>query len=140
MSGWERIVFRGSRGDVLAARRHDDLLRAACDGHVAIAVQGSQVARAEPAVLREARGRGLGIVVVALEDAGALQEDLALVADLEGHGRQGRAHGADLGQAGRVHGDRADRLGQAVALQDGDADASVEVGEPGGQGAPPDTM
>ena len=72
--------------------------------------------------------------MVALEDAGALQKDLALVADLEGHGRQGWAHGADLGQAGRVDGDRTDRLGQAVALQDGDADAAIEVGEPGGQG------
>ena len=128
-------VFEGGRGDVLAARRHDDLLRAARDGHVAVAVQGPQVARAEPAVFGEAGGRGLGVVVVALEDAGALEEDLALVADLEGHGRQGRAHGADLGQAGRVDGDRADRLGQAVALQDGDADAAVEVREPGGQGS-----
>ena len=136
--GDERVgahrVFEGGRGDVLAARRHDDLLRAARDGHVAVAVQAPQVARAEPAVFGEAGGRGLGIVVVALEDAGALQKDLALVADLEGHGRQGWAHGADLGQAGRVDGDRTDRLGQAVALQDGDADAAIEVGEPGGQG------
>ena len=127
-------VFEGGRGDVLAARRHDDLLRAARDGHVAVAVQGPQVARAEPAVFGEAGGRCLGVIVVALEDARALEEDLALVADLEGHGRQGRAHGADLGQAGRVDGDRADCLGQAVALQDGDADAAVEVCEPGGQG------
>ena len=137
--GDERVgahrVFEGGGGDVLAARRHDDFLRAARDGHVAVAVQRAQVARAEPAVFGEAGGRGLGVVVVALEDARALEEDLALVADLEGHGRQGRAHGADLGQAGRVDGDRADRLGQAVALQDGDADAAIEVGEPRGQGS-----
>ena len=136
--GDERVgahrVFEGGGGDVLAARRHDDFLRAARDGHVAVAVQGPQVARAEPAVVGEAGGCGIGVVVVALEDAGALEEDFALVADLEGHGRQGRAHGADLGQAGRVDGDRADRLGQTVALQDGDADAAVEVREPGGQG------
>ena len=137
--GDERVgahrVFEGGRGDILASRRHDDLLCAARDGHVAVAVEGPQVARAEPAVFGEAGGRGLGVVVVALEDARALEEDFALVADLEGHGRQGRAHGADLGQAGRVDGDRADRLGQAIALQDGDTDAAIEVREPGCQGS-----
>ena len=71
--GDERVgahrVFEGSRGDVLATRRYDDLFRTARDGHVAVAVQGPQVARAEPAVFGEAGGRCLGVVVVALEDA-----------------------------------------------------------------------
>ena len=45
----------------------------------------------------------------------------------------GGADGADLDPVGHVDGGRRGRLGEAVALEDGDADAAEEVAEPGAE-------
>ena len=96
-------------------------------------VQFPQVAAAEPAVLGEdLLGRRL-VVPVAGEDVRPLDQDLAVLGDLDRDAGQRLADGADLVPAWLVDGPRGGRLGQAVPLEDRDADAAEEVGKPLGE-------
>ena len=110
------LVLEVGRRDVLAARRDDDVLLAARDAQVAVLVEGAEVARVEPAVLDRPEGL-LRVLVVALEDVAAADEDLAVIGDLHLAARDRPPDGAELvvlDGRGRGHGGR---LGHPVALE-----------------------
>ena len=124
-------VLEHGRGDVLAARGHEDLLLAAGDPQEAVVVELAEVAGVEPAVARSPRAVAVVVVPVAAQH----------VAAADAAPRRRRRSGPSTPGSGRptvpirdrvgvVHGGRGGRLGQAVALEDGDADAAEEVAEP----------
>ncbi len=75
----------------------------------------------------------VGVVVVAGEDADALEQDLAVVGDPDAGARQRRPDRADPDLVRGVHRHGSRGLGEAVALEDDDADAAVEVTEAGAE-------
>src|SRR5215207_11390155 len=77
-------VLEVGRGDVLAARRDDDVLLATGDVEEAVLVEAAEIAGVQPAVLERLPGGRL-VLVVALEDVRALDQHLAVVADLDLH-------------------------------------------------------
>ena len=83
------------RGDVLAARGDDDVLLAAGDRQVAVVVELADVAGVQPAV-DERLPRRLLVLVVALEDVRAPDQDLAVVGDLDLAARERAADRAEL--------------------------------------------
>ena len=70
------------------------------------------------------------VVPVRLEQVLAVQQHLAVVRDPHHRAGQRLADRADLLPVPRVEGGRRAGLGQAVALQDREADAAEEVAEP----------
>src|SRR5690606_19862033 len=96
---------------------------------VAVLVHRPDVTGGEPAVLLEDVVGGLRVVPVAPEHHVTFEEDLAVFGDGSGRPRNRLADGADLHPARRVDGGRRRCLGQAVALEDGDADAAEEVAQ-----------
>ncbi len=73
------------------------------------------------------------VAAVAGEQVDAAQADLAVVGDAHVDAGQGRTDRADPHLAGAVDGGRGGGLGEAVALEDGDPDAAVEVAEAGAE-------
>ena len=117
----------GGGGHVLAACSDDEVLLAAGDVQEPVHVQASQVAGGEPSVGGEGILRRLGVLVIAVEHAASLQLDLAFFG--KPHRESGERHAHTAGAERRAQrGERArgGRLGQAVALVDGDAGAAVE--------------
>src|SRR5262249_59270783 len=102
-------------GDVLAAGRDDDLLLPTGDLEEGFVVQLADVAGVEPAVGQRLPG-GLGVVPVALEHDGALDQDLAVVGDPDRRAGDRAADRADLERRANVHAGGSARLGEAVAL------------------------
>ncbi len=84
----------------------------------------AQVAGVQPAVDQRLRG-GLLVLVVALEDVGPPQQQLAVLGDLGLHARDRLADRAEAELLGRVHRGHRGGLGHAVALHDRHA-AGVE--------------
>jgi len=122
-------VLHHRGGDVLPPGRDDDLLLAAGDGEVTVRVQVADVAGVEPPV-SDGLGGGLGVVVVALEDADTLDEDLAVLRDADGRPGERLPDRSDASLAGQVEVGGCCGLGEAVALQHVHADALEEVAEP----------
>ena len=86
----------------------------------------TDVSRVQEPILREhARGLVWGIVV-AQHVATRLQEDLAIISDLELTSRQRPPYGAKHHIVGRVHTASGGRLREAVALADRDANRVKE--------------
>ena len=122
--------------DVLAAGGDQQVLLAAGDGQETVLVEGPEVAGAEEPVHKRLRV-GCGVVVVALEDADALDQDLAVLGDPDGGSGHRDAHRAHLGPRRRVGRARCRGFGEAVAFEDGDAGAAEEVRVVGAQRAGP---
>ena len=76
------------------------------------------------------------VVPVAVEHVDALDQDLAVVGDLEPDARERGADGADLELRDQVDRRRRRRLGEAVALEDLDVQAAEEVPEVACRAAP----
>ena len=74
-------VLEHGRGDVLAARGHQDLLLAPGDPDEALVVDLADVAGVEPAVGVAGLGGRLVVLPVAGEDLAAAEEQLAVVGD-----------------------------------------------------------
>ena len=87
----------------------------------------------EPLAVGHNLGGLLGQVVVAGHDGLATHEDFAVLGDLDEVTGQGQANAADGVLADVLDSDRAGRLTQAVALDQRDTHARVEVGKIGGQ-------
>src|SRR5215210_4318047 len=120
------LGFEVGGGDVLAARRDDDVLLAAGDREVAVLVELAEVAGVQPAVL-ERLARGLLVLVVALEDVRPPDQDLAVVGDpdlasLECSPDLAELEGIRAGDGGRRGG-----LGHAPALEHEHADGVEEA-------------
>ena len=123
-------VLQHRRGDVLAPGGDDDVLLPAGHPQVAVVVELTQVAGVQPAVgVDHLGGRGL-VVPVTGEDVRPGHEDLAVVGYPDRHPGHRPPDRADLVVAGQVGRDHRAGLGEAVALQHGDADAAEEVPEP----------
>ena len=127
-------LFEDLGGDVLAARGDDEFLLASRDAQVPAVVDGCEVTGLEPAV-NVGLGRGFGQVVVALRYGDALDEKLAVGGDLHAVTGPGEAHRVRREVLRGLHGDWAGRLGQAVALQQRDAEAAIEVRQVERQGS-----
>ena len=136
--GDERVrgqgVLEDLGGHVLSACGDDKFLLAARNGQLALAIDRAQVAGVEPLAVGHDLGGLLGQVVVAGHDGLAAHQDLAVLGKLDEVAGQGQSDAADGVLADVLDGDWAGRLGQAVALDEGDAHAGVEVREVGGQG------
>ena len=122
-------VLEQRGGDVLAAGGDDDLLLAAGDPQVAVLVELAEVAGVEPAVDDRLGGRGR-VVAVPAQTLTPCSEDLAVVRDPDAAAGQRLADRADLDPLRDVDRGRRGGLGEAVALEDGEADAAEEVAEP----------
>ena len=115
------------RRDVLATRRHDQVLLAVRDLEVAVGVEVADVPRVKPAVGVERLAGRVGLVVVALHDPRALGEDLAVGGDLDLHLGNGPADRPDLDALRRIDGQHGRRLGEPVPLRHGEAGAEEEL-------------
>ena len=80
------LFLERARGDILAARRDQQVLLAAGDGQEAVRVEGAEVAGPEETVHKRLRVGGL-VGVVALEHADALDQDLAVLGHPDGGSR-----------------------------------------------------
>ena len=126
-------LFEDLGRDVLAARGDDEFLLTARDTQVSAIVDRGEVAGLEPAV-DVGFGRGLGQVVVALRHGDTAHEQLAVGSDLHAVAGPREAHRVRGEVLRSLHGDWAGRLGQAVALEERDTQAPIEVCEVEGQG------
>src|SRR5699024_5898888 len=122
--------------DVLPRSGDDDLLLAPGDVQVAVLVEPAQIPGVEPAVA-DRIGGGRWVVPVCGENHRACEEYLRVFGDPDGGTVHGLAHRADALRAGPVGRHRRGRLGQAVPLVDGHADAAEEVPQPFAQRASP---
>src|SRR5258708_5685451 len=95
---------------------------------IVVRAEVADVAGAEPAIFRENFPRSIGTLVIALHDAGAFGENLAVLGDAKLNVADGapRAAGA---VCGIVCGQDGRSFGQAVTLIDGNADGPETVGE-----------
>ena len=66
-----KLIFYFFGVDVLAGGTQDERFDAASDEQIAFTVHYTQVSGAEPAVLREGGGIGLGVFVIAVEEVEA---------------------------------------------------------------------
>ena len=119
-------------GDVLAASGDDELLLAARDGQLALAVDRAQVTRVEPLAVGHDLGGLLGQVIVAGHDGLAAHEDFPVLRGLDEVTGQGQADAADGVLADVLDSDWSGGLGQAVTLDEGETHARVEMSEVGG--------
>ena len=131
ISGWARSRSSSTAGATfLPPGGDDELLLPAGHAEEALVVQRADVAGVQPAVGVERLGGGLLVAPVAAEHDRAADQDLAVVGDPDRGPRDRQADRADLVAARPVHHRRGGGLGQAVALQHGDARAAEEVAEP----------
>src|SRR5258708_9439188 len=95
---------------------------------IVVRAEVADVAGAEPAIFRENFPRSIGTLVIALHDAGAFGENLAVLGDAKLNVADGapRAAGA---VCGIVCGQDGRSFGQAVTLIDGNADGPEKLGE-----------
>src|SRR5229473_8029354 len=121
-------VFDGLRSDEFARRRLDQVFLAVGDEEIVVLVHVADVAGAEPAVFTKNFAGGFGILVIALHDARAFDQDFSILSgsDLHvGNWFAGTAHAV----LGIIAGDDRGSFGQTVTLIDGDADGPEKFGE-----------
>src|SRR5215207_3168138 len=104
------------RRNVLAARGLDQVLLTVSDPQITLLVKLPNVAGGEPAVGDCLRGR-IWQVVVAVHHTWPLDQDLAVIGDLDLRARDRRPHGPEASGTRIVHAGRSAGLGKAVALQ-----------------------
>src|SRR5207249_5734766 len=124
------LVLDLRRRDVLAARGDDDVLHPVGDPDEAVVVHHADVAGVEPALDHGLRGLR-GVLVVAEEDVGPLQQDLSVGGDADLRAGAGEAHGAELDVVDRHGGGEAAVLGLTVHLAHVDAEGHVPLDELG---------
>ncbi len=104
-----------------------DILGAVDDDELALLVEEAGIAGLQPAVGRQRVPRHLLLLVVAHEDVGALQHDLAAVVDLDLDARDRPADRVGIGLGIGLAGDQRRRLGGAVDLLQVDAEGAEEA-------------
>src|SRR6476469_1732442 len=83
-------------GDVLAASGNDDLLLPSGDGQEPLLIQFTDISSVEPSFGVNSLGGGRSVVPVPLEHLRSLDQDLAIVSDVDSGAWDGAANGADL--------------------------------------------
>ena len=111
-----------------------DVLGAVDDAQVAALIDETGIARMHPAVSGLGLGRRLVVLVVAEEDAGALEEHLAVLGDLDLNIRTGLADGLGIDLAVRLQRDEDARLRLPVELLQIYAERAEEAEELGADG------
>ena len=133
------VIFDLLGVDVLAVCEDDDVLLAARDDELSALVHRAVVAGGEPAVLgQDLRGR-LGLLVIAEHDDVALHADLADalgrdVVKAELDAGQDAADGVPVVEIVAVRGDEGRAFGDAVAVDEVDADRVEEFADLGTDG------
>src|SRR5712664_192938 len=119
-------VFDGLRSDEFARRCLDQVFLAVGDEEIVVLVHVADVAGAEPAVFGENFAGSFGILVIALHDARALDQDFAIISgsDLHVGNRLARTAYAVLGI---IAGDDRGSFGQTVTLIDGEAHGPEKI-------------
>ncbi|MNU81777.1 hypothetical protein D3C71_714480 [compost metagenome] len=120
------ILGRKHGAIVGAALDAAHVLHAVNDLEVAVRVEESCIAGVVPAIGGEHLGRGLGVLVVLLEQAGGLDEDLAVVGHLDLHTANRHAHRVGARLVVGLQADEHGGLGGAIQLLEVDADGAVE--------------
>src|SRR5260370_6590630 len=119
-TGLERI-FDGLRSNEFACGGFEQIFLAVGDEEIVVLVHVADVAGAEPTVFAENFTGGFGVLIVALHDARALDEDLSIFghADLNvGNRFAGTAHAI----IGIIAGDDGRSFRQSIALINADSD------------------
>ena len=114
---------------VLPPGGDDDVLDPALEGEPSLPVELAEVAGAEEPVHEGVRV--VGRPAVAGEHADAAGQHLALVREAHGGSRHRDAHRTGLDRPGHVPGQRGGRFGEAVPLDDRQAQAAEEEGQLG---------
>ncbi len=120
-------VLGGKHGTVVgAALDAAHVFHAVDDLEVAVGVQETGVAGVVPAIGCQHLGGGGGVLVVLLEQASGLDQDFAVVGQLDLHAPDGHAHGVGAGLVVGLQADEHGRFGGAVELLEVDADGAVK--------------
>src|SRR5438132_417118 len=117
------------RGDVHAARRHDEVLLAVRDEEIAVLVEAADVPGGEPPVVQEHFTSRFGLLEVALGDIAAPAQDLPVGRDLDLHARHGLAHRAELEGILAIVRQHRTRLRESIPFEDEDARGMEELGD-----------
>src|SRR5712664_2764114 len=125
-TGLER-VFDGLRSDEFARRCLDQVFLAVGDEEIIVLVQVADVSGAEPAVFGENFAGSFGILVIALHDARAPDQDFAIISGSDLHVGNRLARTAHAVR-GIIAGDDRGSFGQTVTLIDGDAHGPEKIG------------
>ena len=123
-------VLEHGGSDVLAGCRDDQFLLAPGDPHETVLINFADISCMEPAVGVDRVLRRRVVVPVAVEDQVGLEQQLAVVGHRHAHPADGAPDRTDPQRVRTVHAHAGGRLGQPVALVDGDADAVEEVAQP----------
>src|SRR6266704_3120885 len=119
------LVLEVLRREERAVGQTAHVIGAVDDLEVCVVIDDTRVARAHPAIL-EGLARRLRVLVVALEDAGAPVEHLALGRDPELDAGDGDPHRVEPHVVVLLDGDEHARLGHAVDLLDVDPERAEE--------------
>src|SRR5207248_9933726 len=95
-------AFDVGRRHVLAGDVDDQLFLPVDDRHVAVGVDGGDVAGVQPVVLINGLGGAGGVAAVAAHDRGTAGKQFAIVVEFELHAGNRHADGADPDGVGRV--------------------------------------
>ena len=120
-----QAMLERQRCDVLAAGGLEERLLAVGDLEETFGVDLADVARVDPAVLQHL-GRGGRVLVVAEHVARTLDQDLAVLGDLDLDSRKRLAHGQELVLAQRVRADAGRGFGHAPSVEDRYSDRPEE--------------
>src|SRR6266478_1349690 len=126
-AGLEGVLY-GLRCDEFSGGSLQQIFFAIGDEKIVVLVHVADVAGAEPAILAEDFAGGFGILVIALHDARAFDENFSVFggADLHvGNRFAGTAHTI----VGIIAGDDGRSFRQAVTLVDGNSDGPEKLGE-----------
>ena len=121
------VLGREHRAVVGASLEPAHVLDAVDDLQVAVRVDEAGVAGVVPAVRRQHLGRGLRVLVIALEQAGRLDQDLAVVGDADFHALARHADGVGAGLMVRLQAHEHRRFRGAVELLQVHADRAVKA-------------
>src|SRR5205807_1940780 len=120
-------TFDSLRRDVLPAAGLDQVLLSVGDAQISVSVQLPDVARVEPALPIDDLGGGLGHPEIAEHDLPAALEDLAVRGNLHLDAGKQPPDCPELVLAGQIDAGNAERLREAVAFQEVEAEQVEEA-------------
>ena len=126
--GFERVFDRSGR-DKLSCGCFQQLLFAIGDDQVAVFVETADIAGAKPSVGGEDLASGFGLVVIALHDVRAFDQNFSVLCNFYLNVRNRAADGADFVCGRSIRGDDGRSLGESVALMNCHADGPEKFRE-----------
>ena len=123
----QQQLFQRCGHDVLARRRDDHLLLATHDVEESVGVAATQIAGVQPPSAAQRVSTGVDLPVIARRHRRPLEQDLAVVGDVDADSGQRQPDAAEaVGRLG-VGGRRAGGLGHSVRVVDADPPPRKEI-------------